>query len=56
MLPDEHFVSDMEEKFIHWDDDAEMMISLMNGFFQKPASLILQKWSAKKKWILRSTY
>ncbi len=38
MLPNELFLSDIEEKFIHWDDDAEMMILLLNGFFQKPAS------------------
>ncbi len=38
MLPDDHFLSDTEEKFIHWDDDAEMMILLLNGFFQKPAA------------------
>ena len=38
MLPDDHFLSDTEEKFIHWDDDAEMMILLLNGFFSKPAS------------------
>ena len=38
MLPDDYFLSDTEEKFIHWDDDAEMMILLLNGFFQKPAS------------------
>lgn len=38
MLPDEYFISDVEEKFMQWDDDAEMMIVLMNTFFQKPAS------------------
>jgi N utilization substance protein B len=38
MLPNEHFLSDIEEKFIHWDDDAEMMILLLNGFFSKPGS------------------
>lgn len=36
MLENEDFVSDIEGKFIHWDDDAETIISLMNGFFQKP--------------------
>ncbi|MEO9020766.1 MAG: transcription antitermination factor NusB [Ginsengibacter sp.] len=36
MLPDEYFLSDTEEKFIHWDDDAEMMIVLMEKFLQKP--------------------
>ena len=38
MLPNEYFLSDIEEKFIHWDDDAEMMIILLNGFFPKPAA------------------
>lgn len=38
MLPDDLFLSDTEEKFIHWDDDAEMIILLLNGFFSKPAS------------------
>lgn len=38
MLPDEYFLSDVEEKFIHWDDDAEMMIILITNFFQKPVS------------------
>ncbi|MEO5650523.1 MAG: transcription antitermination factor NusB [Ginsengibacter sp.] len=37
MLDNDLFVSDVEEKFIHWDDDAETAILLMNGFFQKPS-------------------
>jgi len=37
MLPDEYFISDVEEKFIHWDDDADMMIVLMEKFLQKPS-------------------
>lgn len=36
MLENEDFISDVEGKFIHWDDDAETIISLMNGYFQKP--------------------
>ena len=36
MLGNELFISDVEEKFIHWDDDAEALILLLNGFFQKP--------------------
>ena len=36
MLENEDFINDIEGKFIHWDDDAETIISLMNGFFQKP--------------------
>jgi N utilization substance protein B len=38
MIPDEYFLSDVEEKFIHWDDDAEMVILLMNKFLQKPVA------------------
>jgi N utilization substance protein B len=37
MLDNDLFVSDVEEKFIHWDDDAETAILLMNNFFQKPS-------------------
>ncbi len=38
MIPNEYFLSDVEEKFIHWDDDADMLIILMNKFFQKPSA------------------
>lgn len=37
MLENENFVSEVEENFIHWDDDAEVLIQLMSNFFQKPA-------------------
>ena len=38
MIDDEDFLSEVEEKFIHWDDDAEMMIVLMEKLFHKPSS------------------
>jgi transcription antitermination protein NusB len=49
MLPDEDFISDVEEKFIHWNDDAETMIMLMNGFLQKPASFNFGDMVSKEK-------
>ena len=49
MLPDENFISDIEAKFIHWDDDAEMMITLMNGFLQKPVSFNFGEMVSKEK-------
>ena len=49
MLPDDNFISDIEEKFIHWDDDAEMMIVLMNGFLQKPAAFNFGEMVSKEK-------
>ncbi|MEO6894971.1 MAG: transcription antitermination factor NusB [Ginsengibacter sp.] len=38
MIENEDFLSEVEEKFIHWDDDAEMMIVLMEKLFHKPAT------------------
>jgi len=38
MLPSEDFTSHLEEHFIHWDDDAEMMNLMMLNFLSKPAS------------------
>ncbi|MEP6926953.1 MAG: transcription antitermination factor NusB [Ginsengibacter sp.] len=49
ILSDENFISDIEEKFIHWDDDAEMMILLMNGFLQKPALFNFNEMVSKEK-------
>ena len=49
MLPDENFISDVEEKFIHWDDDAEIMVTLMSGFLQKPSSFNFAEMVGKEK-------
>ena len=49
MLPDELFLSDVEEKFIHWDDDAEMMITLLQGYFHKPAGFDFCEMTGKEK-------
>ncbi len=49
MLEEDNFISDIEEKFIHWDDDAEMMITIMNGFLQKPASFNFGEMVSKEK-------
>lgn len=49
MLPDEDFVSFLEEQFVHWDDDAEMMNLLMLGFLQKPKSYNFQEFLGKEK-------
>jgi N utilization substance protein B len=49
MLPDDDFVSHLEEQFVHWDDDAEMMNLLMLGFLQKPRSYNFQEFLGKEK-------
>lgn len=49
MLPDDFFISDVEGKFIHWDDDSEMMITLMDSLLQKPASFNFEEIVGKEK-------
>ncbi len=36
MLPDDNFIGHVEELFINWDDDAEMMQLLVQNFLNKP--------------------
>ncbi len=49
MIDNENFISDVEEKFINWDDDAEMEIALMNSFLQKPTSFNFNDIVGKEK-------
>ncbi|MBC7625811.1 transcription antitermination factor NusB [Ferruginibacter sp.] len=50
MLPNENFISHVEEYFINWDDDAEMMNILILNFLQKPASYNFNEFVSKEKW------
>lgn len=50
MLPNENFISHVEEHFINWDDDAEMMNVLLLNFLQKPASFNFNEFVSKEKW------
>ncbi len=38
ILPSDDVISWVEENFIGWDDDAEMIQQMMSGLFQKPSS------------------
>jgi N utilization substance protein B len=49
MLPDDNFISHVEELFISWDDDAEMMNLMMLNFLQKPATYHFQELVSKEK-------
>lgn len=49
MLPNEDFITHMEEMFINWDDDAEMMNILMQNFLQKPQSYDFNSFVSKEK-------
>ena len=49
MLASEGFTSEMEDIFIHWDDDAEMMSQLVLNFLQKPAQCNFQDMLGAEK-------
>lgn len=49
MLPNENFISHVEELFINWDDDAEMMNILMLNFLQKPHAFDFNEFVSKEK-------
>ena len=50
MLPNDDFINHIEENFIHWDDDADMMVTLMDNFFQKPSAFNFGEMLSKEKW------
>ena len=50
MLPNESFISHIEEQYNNWDDDAEMMEQLMLNYIQKPGSYDLQEMVSQEKW------
>ena len=55
MLPEDNFISEVEEKFINWDDDAEVMVSIMSEFIQKPASFNFAEIVTAEKWEFAKT-
>lgn len=49
MLPNEDFVAYVEELFVHWDDDAEMMNLLTLNFLNKPHTYNFQEFISAEK-------
>jgi N utilization substance protein B len=45
----------MEEHFINWDDDAEMMNILIQNFLQKPTSFNFNEIVSLEKWEFAKT-
>jgi N utilization substance protein B len=50
MLQNELFVSHIEENFINWDDDGEMVIQVLSGLLQKPGSVSFTEVLSADKW------
>lgn len=55
MLPNEHFISHIEEHFNNWDDDAEMMEQLVLTYIQKPKSVQFNEIMSPDKWEFAKT-
>jgi N utilization substance protein B len=49
LLPDDDFISHLEELFMQWDDDAEMMNLMMLNFLQKPNTYHFLELVSKEK-------
>lgn len=49
LLPNENFISHVEELFINWDDDAEMMQAMVHNYFNKPTGAAFQDILSKEK-------
>lgn len=50
MLPNENFISHVEENYINWDDDAEMMQSIVLNYLNKPTQQCFNDILSKEKW------
>jgi len=55
MLPNDNFISHVEEHFINWDDDAEMMNILVQNFLQKPGTYDFHDIVSQEKWLFAKT-
>ncbi|TCJ13800.1 transcription antitermination factor NusB [Flaviaesturariibacter flavus] len=49
MLPDDNFISHIEELFANWDDDGEMVVQIIQGFLQKPAAVHIDQFISGEK-------
>jgi transcription antitermination protein NusB len=49
LLPNEAFISHIEEHFMNWDDDADMVIQLLHGLLQKPGVINFTEVTSKEK-------
>ena len=49
LLPDEDFISHIEEHFINWDDDAEMMHSIVLSYLGKAGQQNLNEFLSTEK-------
>jgi N utilization substance protein B len=49
VLPNEAFLSHLEEHYNNWDDDGEMVVHLVKGYLQKPGLVDTAKFMSPEK-------
>ncbi|HEX2607100.1 MAG TPA: transcription antitermination factor NusB [Flavisolibacter sp.] len=55
LLPNESFISHLEEHYMNWDDDADMVIQLVSGLLQKPNTANFKEVMSADKWQFAKT-
>jgi len=50
MLESENFISHVEESFINWDDDSDMVAQLVRNLLQKPSSFTFKELMSADKF------
>ena len=50
MLPNEEFISHIEENFINWDDDAELQQTMVMNYLSKNINVSFLDILSKEKW------
>lgn len=50
MMNNDDFINHIEDIFLNWDDDTEMVAVLMNTFFQKPLAFDFNQLISNEKW------
>jgi len=50
LLPNDAFIAHLEENFMNWDDDADMVVQLIDGLLQKPNAINFGEVISPDKW------
>ena len=50
MLNNEVFIGHLEENFMNWDDDSDMVVQLVRNYLQKPGAIDFRQVMSAEKW------
>ena len=50
LLTNELFIAHLEDNFMNWDDDADMVVQLLKSYVQKPGSFNFKEIVSADKW------